>query len=342
MARVMGTDLRSMGPIRQKELLLAATEANERGRTKSPKGADRGRSKSVRRPEVKKEVKKEAKNAGVFDWDDDQVAMALAAKARDQAARAKYEQERPVKREPKQENRDEGQEQKQLALESKKRNQRARVKYDDEVKERLIKANEYIREEGAKKDLRERAAAEKAEIQAKSARTKTERAVEQAAEKAKMNTLRADIKMERTAAAKAAPKNVWVKNESGKSPAYTKALEQADVVMRDATEVKKEANIIAKVQANKAAIDKQEKQQKPQAMEVDKPKGVGGYQLAQLGTPDNRSSYAEIGEGCLISGGHSLMYRSHTEPGAYAPSYNFNWQYPKSFAPCDSESDYDY
>ena len=53
-------------------------------------------------------------------------------------------------------------------------------------------------------------------------------------------------------------------------------------------------------------------------------------------------SYAEIGEGCLISGGHSLMYRSHTEPGAYAPSYDFNWQYPKSFAPCDSDSESDY
>ena len=78
-------------------------------------------------------------------------------------------------------------------------------------------------------------------------------------------------------------------------------------------------------------------------MAVDEPKNVGGYQQAQLDEPDDRTEFANINEGCLISKGNGLMYQSYTEQGAYAPSYGFNWQHPKYIAPCDdSESDYGY
>ena len=124
---------------------------------------------------------------------------------------------------------------------------------------------------------------------------------------------------------------------------------EGDVAMRDAHGVKAERALEQTVRTNKAAIDKQEKEQRPasmkqaverpQAMAVDKPKNVGRQQLAQLDRPDDRTSFAGVGEGCLLSDGYGLMCQSHTE--STEPEYR--WDYPKSFAPCDaSGSDYDY
>ena len=77
-------------------------------------------------------------------------------------------------------------------------------------------------------------------------------------------------------------------------------------------------------------------------MMVDKPKSVGGFQLAQLKEPDDRTSFAEVVEGSMISGSktaYDLMYNSFTEPGALAPLHEIHCDLPKSFAPCDDYSD---
>ena len=346
-ARAMGTDLRSMGPPRQKELLLAATEANLRRQPKSPKGGDRGRSKSVRRPvkqEAKKEGQKEPKGGPrVFDWDDDQVEMARAANDRDNAARKAYEAEQaraPVRQSPKQEKpskeeeKHDREEQQQLAQESKERGRAAKERYANEVKgERLKKAKEFLRAAAEK---------EKAEIQAQTAKDRAGRAAEHAAEKAKMDGLRANIKAERAPAAKAAarpaPKNAWVKNEkTGKSPAYTRARAQkdGDVIMRDPKE--ETSRLQKEVQSNKAAIDRQERRERPQAMAVDKPSGIGGIKVVRMNEPDDRTSFATKGEGCLMAEGDELMYRSQTE----FDRKERDWDLPDTIAPCDSESNSD-
>ena len=218
-----------------------------------------------------------------------------------------------------------------LAQEAKARDQKAREAYNDEVKgERLRKVKEFVREE-ERKD-RAIAAAEKERIQAQTVKDRTERTAGQVAEKAKMDRLRADVKVERGK----------VKQEKAKAV-------EGDVVMRarDPAVVKQEMKLEREVRANKAAIDKQEARatikQEAQAMAVNEPKKVGGYQLAQLDEPDDRTEFADIGEGCPISKANGLMYQSYTEQGAHAHSYGFNWQHPKSIAPCDgSESDYGY
>ena len=210
----------------------------------------------------------------MVEWDDDQEEMSRAAKERDNKARAKYErevapvrQERAVKREDP--------EQKILAQEAKARDLKARVLFKDEIKgERLRKAKEFLREEEIKKQ-RALAAAEKEKIQAQMAKDRMEKTAGQVAEKAKMSKLRADVKMERVALPAA------VKEEkSGISAGYRRAIQQrqGDTSMRDRRdppEVKAEVKLEREVRANKAAIDQQEKEG-PQAMEVDKPKGVGG------------------------------------------------------------------
>ena len=110
-------------------------------------------------------------------------------------------------------------------------------------------------------------------------------------------------------------------------------------VKRDPALVRAEMKLEREVRSNKASIDRQE----AQAMAVDVPKKHGDFQLAQLNDPDDRTDFADMGEGCLMAGGNSDMYKSHTEQGNYARGYTYKWDFPKSIAPCDdSGSDYDY
>ena len=269
------------------------------------------------------------KDVKMFEWDDDQVEMARAAKERDNKARAKYErevapvkQERAVKKERaiKREESAEDREQKMLSQEAKERDLKARAAYSDEIKgERLRKAKEFVQKDEERNVFRARAAAEKETIQAQTARDREER--RQVAEKAKMDKLLVAVKTERT---ERAAKTVKQEVKTEKTTGYQKAVQkmQGDVAMRDVREVKaeralKERALKQEVRTNKAAIDRQER---AQAMAVDEPKNVGGYQRAQLDEPDDRTSFAEIGEGCLMSKGHGLMYQFYTEPWAYAPS----------------------
>jgi len=144
---------------------------------------------NIKQESVKKEKGKE--DVRVYDWDDDQEEMARESKERDMKARAKYEKDRPVKQENSKKEKSElakwnSGAQRALAQESKARDKKAKEAHEAEMKEiRLKKAREFVMEEHKRADFRAKAAAEKKEIQAATARDRAARRLEQAAEKEK-------------------------------------------------------------------------------------------------------------------------------------------------------------